>query len=67
MELSKIKVGKTYSYTSRTHSGRAKVVGIWQGGSGCFVRMFDKERKLPAKEDGGVIFNVSVRPSQVTA
>jgi hypothetical protein len=66
MELQKIKIGSTYNYTARTHSGRAKVVGIRHGASGAFVLMFDKVRKLRVKTDGSATYNVAVRPSQVS-
>jgi hypothetical protein len=66
MEVLKIKVGSTYNYTARAHSGRAKVVGIRHGASGVFVLMLDKARKLRSKTYCGEVYNVAVRPSQVS-
>lgn len=59
MDVSKIKVGKTYPYTSRTvppeDQARGKVVAIRPVGKGTYVELFDKERNK----------SVQVRPSQV--
>ena len=59
MLVDKIKVGRTYPYSSRTVppelGARGKVLEIRTVGKGVYVRLYDKER---AKE-------VQVRPSQI--
>lgn len=59
MDVNKIKVGRTYGYTSRTvppeAGARGKVLEVRPVGKGHYVKLFDKDR---AKE-------VQVRPSQI--
>lgn len=59
MDVNKIKVGKTYPYTSRTvpreAGARGKVLEIRTVGKGFYVRLFDKVRDK----------SVQVRPSQI--
>lgn len=63
MDIGKIKVGSTYGYTSRKHSGRGQCMAVKTKHSdgtklatGPYVTLFDKTRGV----------TVSVRASQVT-
>lgn len=59
MDVNKIKVGRTYPYTSRTvppeAGARGKVLEVREVGKGHYVVLHDKERDK----------TVQVRPSQV--
>lgn len=44
MELSKIKLGKFVSYTSRKHTGRGKVTEIDTLSNGVWITVYDKTR-----------------------
>lgn len=61
MDVNKIKVGKTYPYTSRTvppeAGAKGKVTNIRQVGKGHYVKVYDKDRDK----------FVEVRPSQIGA
>lgn len=61
MNASKIKVGQTYPYCSRTvppeERARGKVEKVYKGATGTWVTLYDKARNK----------TVTVRPTQVGA